>query len=163
MRTMRKQFLVNWLTSGRFSAPKRGEVNKWNKWQPKWRRKLAAKYRNPTSYWTREQRKYLLHVTTLKDNWSDLKYLNPWSRNVLEPGVEPTQAWILSAGKIAPNLSMKYSQLWNSLLYTIQFTPDPSRFRLHRSPKKTKMSVKTARGKVSSVKLVSKWFYSVYV
>ena len=28
MRTMRKQFPVNWLTSGRFSAPKRGGVNK---------------------------------------------------------------------------------------------------------------------------------------
>ena len=31
MRTMRKQFPVNWLTSGRFSAPKRGGVNKWKK------------------------------------------------------------------------------------------------------------------------------------
>ena len=28
MRTMRKQFPVNWLTSGRFSGPKRGGVNK---------------------------------------------------------------------------------------------------------------------------------------
>ena len=28
MRTMRKQFPVNWLTSGRFSAPKRGAVKK---------------------------------------------------------------------------------------------------------------------------------------
>ena len=37
MRTMRKQFPVNWLTSGRFSAPKRGGVNKWKKWLPKWR------------------------------------------------------------------------------------------------------------------------------
>ena len=37
MRTMRKQFPVNWLTSGRFSAPKRGGVNKWKKWLLKWR------------------------------------------------------------------------------------------------------------------------------
>ena len=28
LRTMRKQFPVSWLTSGRFSAPKRGGVNK---------------------------------------------------------------------------------------------------------------------------------------
>ena len=35
MRTMRKQFPVNWLTSGRYSAPKRGGVNKWKKWLPR--------------------------------------------------------------------------------------------------------------------------------
>ena len=31
MRTMRKQFPVTWLTSGRFSAPGPGGVNKWKK------------------------------------------------------------------------------------------------------------------------------------
>ena len=35
MQTMRKQFPVNWLTTGRFSAPKRGGVNKLKKWLPK--------------------------------------------------------------------------------------------------------------------------------
>ena len=47
-----------------------------------------------------------------------------------------------------------------SALEQFAVTFDPWRFhrshRLHRSLKKTKMSVKTARGKVSSVKLVSK-------
>ena len=49
MRTMRKQFPVNWLTSGGFSAPKRGGVNKLKKWLPKWR-ELAAKYRNRSDF-----------------------------------------------------------------------------------------------------------------
>ena len=37
MRTMRKQFPVNWLTSGRFSAPKRGGVNNEKNGCLKWR------------------------------------------------------------------------------------------------------------------------------
>ena len=37
MWTMRKQFPLNWLSSGRFSAPKRGGVKKWKEWLPKWR------------------------------------------------------------------------------------------------------------------------------
>ena len=46
MRTMRKQFPVTWLTSRNLvdSAPKRGRVNKWIKWLPKWKDDVKGVY-----------------------------------------------------------------------------------------------------------------------
>ena len=126
------------------------------------RKESPAKYRNRSDLLLDDRTKGIFNTRQQAQRWSDLKYEHVVTQCFGAWGQADSSVDTQRREKGAKFVDEKYSALEQ---FTVTF--DPSRFhrsrRLHRSLKKTKMSVKTARGKVSSVKLVSKWFYSVYM